>query len=492
MSELVLEENYCPIGWSYAKLTDVCLKITDGAHKTPKYIDDGIRFISIANIRPFKFVSDNYIRYISKKEHDEISKSVDPKIDDILLTKIGTLGYAKLVDWNWNFNIFVGLALLRPDKRILFPKFLEAIMNSPQIIKKVIDGANGTGRKTLPLMNLRPIMIPIPPLCEQKKIVEKIEELFSLLHFSEKNLKNIKILLKQYRQSILKSAFNGILVPQVSKDIDVNGNQSENISSDTTELKGINLKKNTLPKGWKLLTLPNIVKQEEYAIKRGPFGGSLKKEIFKKEGYLVYEQFHAINDDFSMARYFIDEEKYHEMKKFKVEPGDMIISCSGVTLGRIAQIPENAKSGIINQALLKISLNPQIIDSTYFKLLFRSDMVQKTIFKISRGTGMPNFPSVKEIKSILFPIPPLKEQKRIVEKIEDSFSLIDKTENLVDSLLSQNYFLKHSILNQAFVGKLITQDSSDEPSEIMLQKLKYEKEELSQKRKSSKRKKNVK
>ena len=90
---------------------------------------------------------------------------------------------------------------------------------------------------------------------------------------------------------------------------------------------------------------------------RGPFGGSLKKSIFKDEGFVVYEQKHAIHDHFDQLRYFIDEEKFNEMKRFELKPGDIIMSCSGVTLGRVAVVPDGVPRGIINQALLKLTPN---------------------------------------------------------------------------------------------------------------------------------------
>ena len=113
MSELILERKNIPNNWTYATINNICNKVIDGPHKTPKYVNEGIRFISISNIKPFKFISKEYVRYISKHEHKEISKRIHPQKNDILLTKIGTIGYAKLVDWDWDFNIFVGLALLR-------------------------------------------------------------------------------------------------------------------------------------------------------------------------------------------------------------------------------------------------------------------------------------------------------------------------------------------------------------------------------------------
>ena len=77
-------------------------------------------------------------------------------------------------------------------------------------------------------------------------------------------------------------------------------------------------------------------------IKRGPFGGALKKEIFVDDGFAVYEQQHAIYKDFENIRYFIKEEKYNELISFKIEAGDLIMSCSG-TIGKVAVFPEDAR-----------------------------------------------------------------------------------------------------------------------------------------------------
>ena len=131
---------------------------------------------------------------------------------------------------------------------------------------------------------------------------------------------------------------------------------------------------------YELKTLQQLVNKRKDSIKRGPFGGSLKKDDFVNDGYLVYEQRHAIHNDFKYEKYYINKEKYNEMIGFKVEPGDLIISCSGVTLGRIAEIPNNAKKGIINQALLKISLDKKIMNNKFFIQQFRSKVIQEKLF----------------------------------------------------------------------------------------------------------------
>ena len=150
-------------------------------------------------------------------------------------------------------------------------------------------------------------------------------------------------------------------------------------------------------------TLPEIVSDDKNSIKRGPFGGALKKDDFVEEGYLVYEQRHAIHNDFEYAKYYITQKKYEDMIGFKVIPGDLIISCSGVTLGRIAEVPEGAKEGIINQALLKLSLNPDIMLNTFFIQQFRGEEIQEILFGFSRGSGIPNMPSMSEVGKVYMP-----------------------------------------------------------------------------------------
>ena len=163
---------------------------------------------------------------------------------------------------------------------------------------------------------------------------------------------------------------------------------------------------------FEMKTLPEIVRNDKNSIKRGPFGGALKKDDFVDEGYLVYEQRHAIHNDFDYAKYYITQEKYEDMIGFKVVPGDLIISCSGVTLGCIAEVPNGAKAVIINQALLKLSLNQELMMNTFFIQQFRGEEIQEILFGFSRGSGIPNMPSMSEVKAVKFVCPPLEMQKQ--------------------------------------------------------------------------------
>jgi hypothetical protein len=166
-------------------------------------------------------------------------------------------------------------------------------------------------------------------------------------------------------------------------------------------------------------------------MKRGPFGGSLKKEIFVPSGYKVYEQKHAIQRDVNIGSYFIDEKKYKEMKDFAIAPGDLIISCSG-TMGRVFILPPSAPKGIINQALLRITSNPNRVLGEYLEIVLMTDQVQNRYFRDTSGSAIQNVSSMKELKSIPIPLPPLTTQRKIIEEIESERQLVEANRKLIE------------------------------------------------------------
>jgi type I restriction enzyme, S subunit len=174
-----------------------------------------------------------------------------------------------------------------------------------------------------------------------------------------------------------------------------------------------------MKEGWEIKRLGEICH-----FVRGPFGGSLKKGIFKEDGYAVYEQQHAIYDQFDDIRYFIDEDKFNEMKRFELNSDDLIMSCSG-TMGKIAIVPENIKRGIINQALLKLSPSKKV-SNIFLKLWMQSKNFQDSLKKYSGGAAIQNVAPVSILKLIEIPLPPLHEQKRIVVILDNAFAAIAK------------------------------------------------------------------
>ncbi|MDE9751954.1 restriction endonuclease subunit S [Staphylococcus delphini] len=163
---------------------------------------------------------------------------------------------------------------------------------------------------------------------------------------------------------------------------------------------------------WEEKQLSKVLKDKGEGIKRGPFGGALKKEIFVEEGYAVYEQQNAIYDN-QEFRYFITSEKYDEMKGFKVQTNDIIMSCSG-TIGKLSKIPLTFKEGIINQALIRFRTN-ELVTATYFLVYMRSNLMQRKILSSNPGSAIVNLIPVKELRKLSFPVPTKQEQHKVSE-----------------------------------------------------------------------------
>lgn len=268
--------------------------------------------------------------------------------------------------------------------------------------------------KTLNKKSLSALSIPLPPtLDDQKRIAKILSDCEALI---QKRKDSIELL-----NELLKSTFYEMFGDPINNE-----------------------------KSWKLETIESLVTDDKYSIKRGPFGGALKKEIFVDDGYLVYEQYHALNNDFKMARYFIDEKKYQELKAFTVNPGDIIISCSGVYLGKLAVIPPNARKGIINQALLKVTLDESKMLNTMFLAIFQNPNFKRRFFGVSRGSGVPNFPPMTSFKKFEFICPPIDLQIQYSNKVDNI--------NEIKSSLGKSLFdlekLYGGISQRAFKGEL--------------------------------------
>jgi type I restriction enzyme S subunit len=188
------------------------------------------------------------------------------------------------------------------------------------------------------------------------------------------------------------------------------------------------------------------------AFVRGPFGGSLKKEMFVADGYAVYEQSHAISNQFADIRYFIDARKFSEMRRFEVRPNDIVMSCSG-TMGRTAIVPEGVRRGIINQALLKLTPSSHVL-ADFLKSWMESEDFQDALKAYAAGAAIQNVASVKVLKDIRVPVPSLAEQRRVVVLLGEASLETDRLASIYQRKLAALDALKQSLLHQAFTGSL--------------------------------------
>lgn len=229
-----------------------------------------------------------------------------------------------------------------------------------------------------------------------------------------------------------------------------------------------------LPSTWKWIRLGNIG-----LFKKGPFGSALTKSMFVPKGkdtVKVYEQQHAIKKNCNLGTYYIKKEYFEEkMTGFEVFPGDVIISCAG-TIGETYIMPDTIEHGIINQALMRVTLVPSI-DKRFFQLYFDYHLKQNAQNE-SNGSAINNIPPFEVLKNWYFPLLPITEQKRIIEKIEVTFSFLDTIDALQTQYHDNLAVLKSKLFDAGIQGKLTEQLSEDGTAEELYQQIQQEKQAL--------------
>ena len=182
-------------------------------------------------------------------------------------------------------------------------------------------------------------------------------------------------------------------------------------------------------------------------IRRGPFGSALKKDLFvDSSDYVVYEQQNAIYDQYE-TRYNITEEKFNELKKFELIPGDYIMSGAG-TIGRISEVPNGIKRGVFNQALIRFRINPEVINKDYFLTFMRGDIMQRKLTGANPGSAITNLVPMSEVKKYDIAIPSVEEQAKIGLLLTTLDNLIAANQRKLEALKAKKKAYLERIFNQ--------------------------------------------
>jgi len=394
-------------GWNTLKLKEVCSVITDGTHKTPKYTEDGVRFISIKNVKPLAPINwDSYVKYISDEEHQELKKRCNPEFGDILFPRIGTLGYAKKIDFKEEVSLFVGLGLAKPKKDIINSSFLEYYLNSPYIYKLSHEKATGSGRQTLALASSREFPVPVPPLEQQKQIVAKLNQCFEAIDAAKanaaKNLENAKELF----QSKLNDIFNQ---------------------------KG---------EGW--------VEKKLGEISDVTYGFTDKSVEVGDFRYVRITDIDNNGELISTGKKYINSSKDGE--KFILKDNDILMARTGATFAKLL-LYKDIEPSVFASYLIKIDFTENI-DNEFYWFYAKSNGYWDQVNTLSTGSAQPHF-NGKALKQVLFPYPISKiEQSRLINEFKRFQSKTQSLESKYQQELNSLEELKKSILQKAFEGEL--------------------------------------
>jgi len=464
-----------PGGWKWITVGDAGANqknaIVDGPFgsnlKVSDYVEGGpVPVLTTKNLEG------NYenVRYISNEKFEELRRSaVYP--GDILMAKIGSCGKTGIYPPN-KPPAMIPANLLKVTLNNQFElKYVYHYFNSTFFQKALRTITKATAQPAFGVTNFRKLPLPYTTRDRQKNIVAEIEKQFSRLDEAVANLKRVKANLKRYKAAVLKAAVEGRLVETeaefarregrsyetgaqlLQRILETRrsqwkgkGKYKEPAAPDTTDLP-------QLPEGWVWCGFEQVSVSNKHALKAGPFGSALKKEMYVESGFKIYGQEQVINGDSTFGDYFIDASKYRELESCAVKPGDLLISLVG-TAGKVLVLPPTAMPGIINPRLLKLSLNLMFIAPAYAAYLLQSAWA-KHYFKLQAHGGTMEILNLGIIKALPVPLPPLDEQNRIVAEVDRRLSLQRVAEAQIDANIQRAERLRHTVLSGAFSGELV-------------------------------------
>jgi len=393
-----------PKGWVWTTLEEITSKIGSGS--TPKgsnYSEEGIPFFRSQNVYNEGLVYED-IKFISDATH-QLMIGTEVHSKDLLLNITGgSLGRCAIVPDDFQIgNVSQHVCIIRSI--LVLSSYVHTFILSP-FFKKTMN-ITGSGREGLPKYNLEKMFLPIPPLKEQERIIKEIEHWFTFIDTIEQSKVNLQTAIKQTKSKILDLAIHGKLVPQDPSDEPASEllkriNPKAQITCDNEHSR-------KLPYNWSCISHNSIIELS---------GGSQppKRKFISKptKGYIRLFQIRDYGKN-PLPVYIPNVDAVKQTHK-----GDILLARYGGSLGKVF-IAEN---GAYNVAMTKVIFKqPQLIDKMFAFFYYHSRVYQDKLKEISR-TAQAGFNS-GDFEDLYFPLPPLAEQKRIVRKIEDLFTLIN-------------------------------------------------------------------
>ena len=378
-------------------LKDLCsIDITDGTHKTPTYADSGYIFLSSKNVTSGEIDWDN-VMYIPEELHKELYQRVAPQKDDILLAKNGTTGVAALVDKEEIFDIYVSLALIRPDKNKIIPKYLLYAINSESSKRYFDSHLKGVGVPNLHLTHIRETPISVPDFHTQEEIIKRLDKVSDLIAKRRQQLAKLDLLVEARFTEMFKQ------IQEMSR----------------LEEYTILITKGASPK-WQGI---------DYA----EYGTLFITSENVREGYL----------DLSRRKY-LDSQINEIQPRSILKKDDILINIVGASIGRAAVYDLDDLANI-NQAVALIRLRKNMLNQKFLLTFLNSARALELYDSMKKGGARDNL-SLKNIADLPIPKAPLHLQNQFSVFVEQT----EQTKISIKESLTKLETLKKALMQEYF------------------------------------------
>jgi len=446
-----MSDTKLPDCWRTERL-DQLAKFIDYRGKTPKKKTEGLPLITAKNVR------DGYIKkepreYIAIADYDEWMTRGIPKEGDVVITTEAPMGNVALLDITEKFAIAQRVICLQFFSKAM-GRFAHYALRSPDFQKTLKLNSTGTTVSGIKAATLKGLVIPLPPLAEQKAIADKLDTLLAQVENTKVRLERIPQILKRFRQSVLAAAVSG----RLTDDGEI-GDES-----------------------WSPTKLANLCTTAF----DGPFGSKLKSSDYTNGGVGVVrlENIRHLEFDHSKET-FISEDKYQTLIKNKLEKNDILFSSFVDEEVRACLFPFETLRFINKADCFCLRIDQRKALPEFVLYLLTSQISYAQIKEHVQGVTRPRV-NLKILKSLEFPVPPLEKQAEVVRKVNQLFAHADRIEQQVNNALARVNNLTQSILAKAFRGELTEQWRKDNPelisgensAEALLERIKAERAEV--------------
>ena len=466
-------EYSSPKGWHFGKLYELLRPVKATVKKysgAKKYYSTG----SISN----KIVEEgNY--YFDTKPSRANREVIE---DDILQARMKNTNKALLVSEELKNSLFsTGFIQIRPYGQTIVSKYVFYFLNSEFFLDQKDRLCTGATQQSINDENAKLIDFLLPPLAEQKRIVEKLDKTFEQIDLIDIALKRIPEIIQNFKAEVLAMAVSGKLTETWRKGNTFSGKDLlQQVLTDKRQI-GSKIKSGALddrqlfdaefPSSWAIGFPGEIASIDRYSLAIGPFGSNLKVDDYRTSGTpLIFVRHIKANNFEELSPKFVSQEKAIELEAHSVQGLDLLVTKMGDPPGDCEIYPKHLPKAIITSDCLKFRVWDKYFNHYFYKHVINSSFVKNQLGLITFGVAQQKI-SLERFRTILLPIPPTEEQNEIVARVESLFAKADLIEEKYKTLKSKIDSLPQAILHKAFKGELVQQLATDGDAKDLLKEI---------------------
>lgn len=466
-----------PRNWVLCQLEDVA---DWGSGGTPSrantaYFNGDIPWIKTGEL------GDMYLRraeeHISREAIQNSSAKVFPKGSVAIAMYGATIGKASILAIDAATN--QACAVAQPISGILTSEYLYYYVISQ--LRGFVDAGKGGAQPNISQAIIKNWPIPLPTINEQRRIVAKIDELFSELDKGVESLTTAREQLTAYRHSVLKAAFEGRLTDKwrrhqktlASATAIVAEALAERTRGKQTPPRDDTVVQPAVPDAWGTVALGDL----SVDVFDGPFGSNLKTSDYVDAGVRVIRLENIGHGKFiEEKRSYVSMEKYEGLKRHTIVPGDIVVSSFVTDAIRSTIVPASVPVSINKADCFAVRFQGQAMLPEFAQRFLESRCAYKQVEGMIHGVGRPRI-NTTQLKQVVLPICSRAEQIEVLSAISAAYSEIDALDAELSAQMQKAAALRQSILKRAFSGQLVAQDAADEPASVLLARIRAEREE---------------